>query len=85
MLDAPASIAGRSLPRLSNIIKFVTLPLGTASKRIPARSGASGPSTRDVCVADPRNPAYITYHGTGAERITVPGLALASADRAVSM
>src|SRR5580704_2945983 len=84
-LDAPMSSAGRNLPWLSNIIRFVMAPLGTVTKRIPARSGASGPSTCDVCVTDPRNPAYITYHGVGADRITVPGLALASAVRAVSM
>ncbi len=84
-LEAPTSSAGRNLPWLSNIIRFVTAPVGTVTKRIPARSGASGPRTCDVCVTGPWNPAYITYHGVGADRITVPGLALASADRAVSM
>src|SRR5262249_51636883 len=84
-LDASTSRAGRNLPRLSNIIRFVTAPLGTVTNRIPARSGASGPRTVDVCVTEPWNPAYITHHGVGADRITVPGLALASADRAVLM
>jgi hypothetical protein len=84
-LDAPTSRAGRNLPRLSNIISLVAAPLGTVTNRIPARSGASGPRTYDVCVTEPRNPAYITYHGVGADTITVPGLALSSADRAASM
>src|SRR5260370_1595621 len=84
-LDAPTSSAGRNLPRLSNIIRLVTAPSGTVTNRIPARPGASGPRTCDVCVTEPRNPAYITYHGVGADTITGPGLALASADPAVSL
>src|SRR5215470_17027947 len=84
-LVAPTSSAGRNLPRLSNIIRFVMTPAGAVTNRIPADFGASGPRTRDVCATGARNPAYITYCGVPAETITVPGFACASADRAVAM
>jgi hypothetical protein len=59
--------------------------MGSGDEPDPGTSGASGPRTCDVCVAEPLNPAYITYHGVLADRITVPGLALANADWAVWM
>src|SRR5262245_54622414 len=84
-LVAPTSSAGRSLPWLSNIIRFVMAPAGAVTNRTPAGPRASGPRTLDVWAASPRNPANITDPGVPLETMTVPGLARASADPAVAM